>query len=86
MRPSVPGDLLFVSEFIDFMKHVKIFCLTKIKVCIRYFLSARNFARKFISSSCGSLLDMEFFRNFFVDLRMPLVLLEYFGLLSSVYN
>ena len=25
VRPSLTGDLLFVSEFIDFMKHLKIF-------------------------------------------------------------
>ena len=31
---------------------------------IRYFLSVRNFAKKFISSSCGSLLGVEFFIKF----------------------
>ena len=57
-----------------------------IKVFIRYFLSVRNFAKKFSSSSCGSFLGVELFIIFFSDLRMPLVLTECFDLLSSVYN
>ena len=32
---------------------------------IRYFLSVRNFAKKFTGSSCGSLLGVKFFINFF---------------------
>ena len=36
------------------------FSLTKIKVFMRYFLSVRNFPNKFSSSSCGSLLGVEF--------------------------
>ena len=47
---------------------------------------ARNFAKKFSSSSKGSLLVVEFFINLFADLKMFLRLVEYFDLLSSVYN
>ena len=61
------------------------FSLTKIKVFIRYFLYVRNFASSFSSSSYGSSLGVRF-RKFFADLRMALGLLEYFDLLSSVYN
>ena len=82
MRPSLPGDL-FVSQFIDFMKHHKIFLPQKF---IRYFLSVRKFVQKFSSSSFWKFVWCEFFINFFAGLRMPLVLLEHFGLLSSVYN
>ena len=53
---------------------------------IRYFLSVRNFAKKFSSSSCASLLGVEFFIKLFVDLRMSLGLLGYFDLLSSLYK
>ena len=56
------------------------------KVLIRYFLSVRDSANEFSSSSCGSVLGVEFFIIFFADLRMSLGLLEYFDLLSSVYN
>ena len=56
-----------------------------IKVFIRYSLSVRNCANNFSSSSCGSSLGVEF-HNDFGDLRMSLGLLEYFDLLSSVYN
>ena len=43
--PSLPGYLLFVSEFTDFMKSYKYFCLTKIKVFIRYFSLLRILVR-----------------------------------------
>ena len=56
------------------------------KVLIRYFLSISNFSRKFSCSSCGSLLGVDFFINFCADLRMSVGLLNYFDLLSSVYN
>ena len=52
---------------------------------IRYFLSGKNFPNKFSSSSCGSALGVGF-HVFFADLRMFIGLLEYFDLLSSVYN
>ena len=55
------------------------------KVFIRFFLYVRNFPNKFNSSSCGSVLAVKF-HIFFADLRMLLGLLEYFDLLSSVYN
>ena len=45
-----------------------------------------NFAKKFSSSSCGSLFGVEPFINVFADLRMSLGLVEYGDLLSSVYN
>ena len=57
----------------------------RLKAFIRYFLSLRNFANKFSSSSCGSSVRVEF-HSFFADLRMSLGLLEYFDLLLSVYN
>ena len=55
-------------------------------VFIRYLYSVRNFAKKFSSSNCGSLLGVEIFIIFFADLRMYLGLLEYFNLLASVYD
>ena len=55
------------------------------KVFIRYFLSVRHFANKVSSSSYGGSLGVEF-HNFFEDLRIHLELIEYFDLLSSVYN
>ena len=60
-------------------------------VFIRYLYSVRNFAKKFSSSNCGSLLVVEIFIIFFADLRMYLGLLEYFNLLiydqyASVYD
>ena len=78
---SFYGESLVVSAF-QVILHVSILWF---KVFIRYFLSVRNFPNKFSSSSCGSSLGVEF-HNFFADLRMSLGLLEYFDLLSSVYN
>ena len=49
-----------------------------IKVFMKYFLSVRNFANKFSSSSRGSFWCGVFHRIFFLDLRMCLELLEYF--------
>ena len=46
----------------------------------------RNFAKKFSSSRKGSSPGVEFFINLFADLKMFLRLVEYFDLLSSVYN
>ena len=67
------------SKFYDFIE--RYFRLTKIKVFIRYFLYVKNFAKKFSSSSCESLLGVGFFIMFFAYLRMSL---EYFEILSSV--
>ena len=53
---------------------------------ITYIFSVRDFSQKFSSSSRGSLLGVEFFIKIFEDLRMSLGLLEYFDLLSPVYN
>ena len=74
-------NFMISSKFYDFIK--RYFRLAKIKVFIRYSLYVRKFAKKFSSSSCGSLLGVEFFIIFFADLRMSL---EYFDLLSSVCN
>ena len=78
--------LKLVSELYILWFHLRYFSLTKIKVFIIYFLSVRNFANKFSSSSSGSLLGIEFFIIFFADLNISLGFPEYFDLLSSVYN
>ena len=57
MKLSLPEDLLFVSGFIDFLPHIK--------VLIRYFLSVKNFAKNFSSSSCEILLSVEILIIFF---------------------
>ena len=50
-----------------------------IKVFMKYFLSVRNFANKFSSSSRENFFGVEFFKEFFfLDLRMCLELPEYF--------
>ena len=63
------------------------FRFTKVKMVIGYFLSVRDFGKKFSSSSFGScLLGAKCLTNFVADLKMSLGLIEYFDSLSSVYN
>ena len=68
--------------------HLENFILTKVKLFIRYFLSIRSFAKKLSSGSFGSyLLGIKFFLIFFLaDFRMSVGLLEFFDLLSLIYN
>ena len=63
------------------------FRFTKVKLFIGYFLSVRDFGKKFSTRSFGScLLSVKCLKNFVPDLKMSLGLLEYFDSLSSVYN
>ena len=68
LRPSLPGDLSFVWEFINFMILSKgISSSQRLKSSLDiFFLFVRNFAKKFSSCSFGSyLFGVEFSRNFF---------------------
>ena len=73
-----------MAEFIDFMISSKdISASQRLKCLLDMFIRfpfVRNFAEKFGSSSCGSLLGVELSINFFADLRMSLGLLECFDL------
>ena len=62
-----------MAEFIDFMISSKdISALQRLKCLLDIFIRfpfVRNFAEKFSSSSCGSLLGVELFINFFCRLK-----------------
>ena len=80
-----------ISEFIYFMISSKDISASQILKCSLDIFFVNSFLNKFSSRSCGSPLGVEFFYFyfyflFFSDLRMSLGLLEYFDLLSSVYN
>ena len=51
--------------------------LQRLKCSLDVFFSDTNFAKKFSSSSCGSLPSVGFFITVFADLRMSLGFLEY---------
>ena len=59
VRPSLPGDFLVCFKIYRFDDSIeRYFRFPKIKVFITYFLSVRNFAKKFIISNCGSFLGV----------------------------
>ena len=79
LRPSLPGDLLFLWGFIDFMISSKdISSIQRSKSLLNIFFLLE------ISCSFGSyLFGVEFFRNFFADLRILLKLVEYLYLYNQ---
>ena len=48
------------------------------KEFVRYFLYVRNFAKKFSSSSCGSLFDVELFIKLFFRFKNALSIARMF--------